>query len=77
MKDCEYIKVEQNRLTPKVLKRASSINYDDDNFEILHVYKKDIKEKDRVRSKLFVKLIVAPATEENWQFFKKFYFLNI
>lgn len=76
MKNKYYYKKElREQLTNKVFKNAESISYEDDSFEIVQVYQKNIAKRNKPKDLVtIIKIIIAPATNKNWEIFKKFYF---
>ncbi len=78
MKNKYYYKKElREQLTNKVFKNAESISYEDDSFEIVQVYQKNIAKRNKPKDLVtIIKIIIAPATNKNWEIFKKFYFFK-
>lgn len=78
MKNKYYYKKElREQLTNKVFKNAESISYEDDSFEIVQVYQKNIAKRNKPKDLVtIIKIIIAPATNKNWEVFKKFYFFK-
>ena len=78
MKNKYYYKKElREQLTTKVFKNAESISYEDDSFEIVQVYQKNIAKRNKPKDLVtIIKIIIAPATNKNWEVFKKFYFFK-
>ena len=78
MKNKYYYKKElREQLTTKVFKSAESISYEDDSFEIVQVYQKNIAKRNKPKDLVtIIKIIIAPATNKNWEIFKKFYFFK-
>ena len=78
MKNKYYYKKElRQELTNKVFKNAESISYEDDSFEIIQVYQKNIAKRNKPKDLVtIIKIIIAPATNKNWEVFKKFYFFK-
>ena len=76
MKNKYYYKKElREQLTNKVFKNAEYISYEDDSFEIVQVYQKNIAKRNKPKDLVtIIKIIIAPATNKNWEIFKKFYF---
>lgn len=78
MKNKYYYKKElREQLTNKVFKNAESISYEDDSFEIVQVYQKNIAKRNKPKDLVtIIKIIIAPSTNKNWEIFKKFYFFK-
>ena len=78
MKNKYYYKKElREQLTNKVFKNAETISYEDDSFEIVQVYQKNIAKRNKPKDLVtIIKIIIAPASNKNWEIFKKFYFFK-